>query len=329
MKLDDAIRDYLLHIKHERGLSVNTFKHYQSRLHNLQNWLNENGYPQADIHSLTTPVLRRFMYFMSEKGLRPRSIRGVFHAVRGLCAFLVEMGAMEKNPSQSISMPKLDASQRQTVSEEEIILLMEACERQRSPRQVALCRAVLSVLVYGGLRRAELCDLQVEDFYREERSLLIRSGKGSKSRKVFLCDACVDALQEWLALREKDCTHNFLFAIDRRRRVHNQGIASIVETVKAIAGLNGKENIKPHSLRHACATRLMRNGADLRSIQSFLGHSSLSITAQYLHTDEEQLKNIAHMAAIQPNVPQKTQPTLQQSQQPLRYSRPRRTIIRR
>ena len=118
MKLDDAIGDYLLNIKHERGLSTTTHKNYQARLHNLQNWLNENGYPEAEIASLTTPVLRRYMYWMSEKGLRPRTIRGVFHAVRGLCAFLLEAGAIEKNPSLGISMPKLDASSRQTVNDD-------------------------------------------------------------------------------------------------------------------------------------------------------------------------------------------------------------------
>jgi site-specific recombinase XerD len=320
MKLDDAIQDYLRHIRYERGLAKLTFKHYQARLHALQRWLAENGYPDATLDALTTPTLRRYLYSLSSRGLRPRTVRGVFNAIRGVCEFLVDAGGLESNPAASIKLPKMDAVQRQLVSDEEIKALLEACERQHKARQVALSRAVISVLVYAGLRRTETCDLKVDDFDPKEGSLLVRCGKGSKSRRVFLCEACITALREWLAVREPDCKHDFLFAIDRNRRVHNQGISSLVETVKAIAGFGGRENIKPHSLRHACATRLLRNGADLRSIQAFLGHTSVVVTAQYLHTDEEQLKNVAGMAGIQAKTLPRKEPTT---------DRPKRGLIRR
>lgn len=305
MKLDTTLSDFLLYLKHEQGATLTTFKQYQSYLHHFLNWIETNGYPDADLSAFHTASLRRFLYYLSEKGLRPRTVRGYFHPLRSFGVFLVREGHLEENPAASVTLPKLDAAQRKTVSDEEIRLLMAACERQRNPARVALCRAVLAVLVYGGLRRQELCDLHLTDADIEEKALLVRCGKGKKSRRIFVCDDCIAALQEWIALRPKDCKHPYLFALDRNRRVHHAGIASIVEEVKAIAGLSGHEGIKPHSLRHAAATRLMRNGADLKTISAFLGHSDLRTTNVYLHTDEERLRDVRELTALRPQKPQR------------------------
>lgn len=320
MLLSNAIIDYVAYIRHEKGLSKLTVLHYQSNLRALLRWLKESGFgdePEVDV--LTLPTLRRYLYQMSARRLRPRSINTAFHGVRGLCVFLVENGAITENPTTKLIMPKKDAVERRTVSEEEIALLLEACERQPNPRQIALYRALLSVLVYGGLRRAEVCDLHVDDVNLKEGSILIRQGKGKKSRKVFVCTDCIAAMREWLAVRESDTKHDYLFALDRLRRVHNQGIATLVNNLKATAGLRDHTNIVPHALRHACATRLMQNGADLRSIQSFLGHSSLTVTALYLHTSEEQLRNIAELGALKPRTDNPSVP----------HTKPEKTGVRR
>lgn len=299
MQLSSAIIDYIAFIRHEKGLSKLTVLHYQSNLRALLRWVMVNGFgtePEVDV--LTLPTLRRYLYQMSGRGLRPRSINTAFHGVRGLCLFLVENGALTENPTSKLTMPKKDAVERRTVTDEEITLLLDACERQPNSRQIALYRALLSVLVYAGLRRAEVCDLHVDDVNLKEGSILVRQGKGGKSRRVFVCADCIAAVRDWLAVREPDTKHEYLFALDRLRRVHNQGIATLINTLKSTAGLRDHTNILPHALRHACATRLLRNGADLRSIQSFLGHSSLTVTAIYLHTSEEQLRNIAELGAL-------------------------------
>lgn len=299
MRLHDAVSDYLLHIRHEQGVSRTTFFTYQQWLHRLLKWYAENGYPEPTKRDFNTATLRRYLYHLSGKGLRPRTIRGAFHPIRGLSVFLVEHGALEENPAASIGLPKKDAARRLTVSREEVLRLFDACERQPKPRQIALSRALLSVLVFGGLRRQELCDLHTTDFSPEDGSLLVRSGKGSKSRKVFLPADGIAALNEWLAQRG-ECRELFLFMLDVRRRVHHGGIASILETLKAIAGLTGNDAIKPHSLRHFAATNLLQNGADIRAVQQFLGHSLLTTTAAYVHCDEERLRSIAHLAALIP-----------------------------
>ena len=298
MLLSDGIKDYLLFLQHEQGAAKTTLKAYRARLHNLTAWLASNGYPDPTLETFATPILRRYLYSLSGRGLRPRTIRGFFNAIRSLGQFLVTQGAMTENPSLAVGLPKKDAAQRETVSEEELRELLQACERQRNPRQVALSRVVLAVLIYTGLRRAECLALRVSDADVKEKTLLVRSGKGGKSRKIYLCAECVTALSEWLAVRPVDCKHDWLFAYDRNRRINDMGLRTLIEAVKATAGYAGRENIKPHSLRHAAATRLMRNGADMKSIQTFLGHSMLQTTAVYLHTDEERLRDIAPMASL-------------------------------
>ena len=186
MYLSELTTDYLRYVLHERGLSHNTHKGYQSQLRHFLRWLEGNGYPQPTADCLTLPVLRRFLYYLAGKNLRPRSILSYFDPIDGLCAFLVENGLLTENRTKALTLPKKDAAQRLTVSNEEVTGLLQAVERERSPRKMALNRAVLNVLIFGALRRAELCDLHVDDIDLKEKSLLVRSGKGSKSRTIYL-----------------------------------------------------------------------------------------------------------------------------------------------
>lgn len=300
MKLSDCIADYLNNIRYERGLAKTTCLHYQCWLRAFTEWMDANGYPDADLTAFCTPVLRRYQYDKAKSGVRPRTIHSAFHALRGLAVFLVETGALTENPTASLHLPKKDAAVRLTVTDEQVAALFEACERQRTSRQIALSRAVLAVLCYGGLRRSEACDLLVADVNLSDRSVLVRSGKGSKSRKVFVCAAAIDALREWLAVRERDCVGNYLLMYDRGRRLHYDGIATLIETVKCTAGLRDNKAVKPHSLRHWAATNLLRAGANLRDVQAYLGHSSVTVTATYLHSSEEQLRGVAELTALRP-----------------------------
>lgn len=304
MKLSDCITDYLRYLRYEQGVTASTLKTYGAALRRYLRWLEtEGGYPAPGLEAFSTPVLRRFAYYLGGQGLRPRTIRGVFHGLIGLGQFLVTNGALSENPAKGVGMPKKDAAQRLTVTEEQVRLLFDACERQRSARKVAFSRAIIAVFVYGGLRRSECLDLKVDDLDTKEGSLLVRQGKGQKSRRVFLCEEGVTALREWLTQRPQNCRHDWLFALDANRRLHHDGLRHLVETLAAIAGMKGNEAVKPHTLRHFCATNLSRSGADIRSIQAFLGHSMLQTTALYLHADEERLRDIRELTALQPQKP--------------------------
>ena len=170
MKLSDAVTDFLRFLQHEQGASKQTCICYKSYLTSLLEWYQENGYPDPALSDLNTASLRRYLYHCAERGLRPRTLRGRFHPIKALAVFLVNNGAIKENPTTALTLPKLDAAERLTVSDAEVSALLEACERQRNAFRIALCRAVLSVLVFSGLRRQECLDLRVSDFHAESQS---------------------------------------------------------------------------------------------------------------------------------------------------------------
>lgn len=309
MLLRDAMQDYVNCITHERGLArKTTCTGYASYLRAFLEWMQQNGYEEPCVADFTTPCLRRYQYHLSNNGLRPRSIRGRFHPIVGLGEFLIENGALESNPAKSLTLPKKDAALRLLVTDEEVTLLLQGCERQRNPRMIALSRAMLSVLIFAGLRREELLCLHVSDVNFSDGSILVRAGKGQKSRAVYTCEFCMSALKEWMAFRPQDCKHDYLWTRDKSRRMYESGLVATLEAAKAAAGLADHDNIKPHSLRHNFATRLMNNGAPIKSIQAALGHSQMQTTAIYLHLGEQQAKQIAHLSALPDATPRPQTP---------------------
>lgn len=308
MQLKDAIALYLDHVRYERKLSKTTCKHYASWLHTFTDWLTANGYPDPTLDAFNTLTLRRYQIDKAKAGARPRTILSAFHPLRGMAKWMIANNVIGTDPTKAVQMPKKDAAVRHTLTDADVTALFDACRRQVKPRQQALCRAVLAVLAYGGLRREEACCLLVDDVNVLDKSLLIRSGKGAKSRRVFINTDGVNAIREWLAVREPDTKHTYLFSLDRNRRMHHTGIASLVEALAATAGMADNPAAKPHSLRHWCATNLLRRGATLKDIQVFLGHSSLAVTSAYLHSGEQELRNIAELTGLCPKDTNDQQP---------------------
>lgn len=298
MNFDDAIRAYSDFLMLELHASKSTRLGYQAYLRRFSRFLTERHGTAPQLAEVTTDDVRSYLYRLSREGLRPRTLRGAIYPIRGLFGMAVERQYVSDNPAKAVKLPKKDAAVREAASDEELEQLLAGCERERDPQRRAMLKALLSVLIYGGLRRQEALDLQVGDIDVKKGQLLVRSGKGSKSRAIFPCQACLQAIHGWLAVRPKS-PHPYLFIVDRRRRLGEEGLRRLVEEAKSLADLRDHENIKPHAMRHAAATRLLRNGADLRSIQHFLGHSCLQTTAVYLHTDEQQLQRIAELGGLE------------------------------
>jgi len=324
MVLSEAIRDYREYARHEQGYTPTTLLSYQSWQRNFARWLGENGFPDPPLQDVSGGLIRRYVYARSGRNLRPRTVRSAMNAVRALFAYLVQVGAVSENPALEVRMPKNDAATRLIVSDEDLTKLLAAAERQHSDFYSLRDRAVLSVLIFCGLRRQELLDLAVQDVNLAEASLLVQQGKGKKSRTIFLCEEALLAMREWLAFRARlKCSHDSLFVTENRRPFGEVSLPKMLEEVKAIAGLKGDPRIKPHSIRHAAATRLLRNGADIRSIQAWLGHSQLQTTAIYLHTHEEQVRKIAPLAGIR--APEPPKPLTSEAETRAAYHRRRRT----
>lgn len=306
MLLREAIEDYIRHIEVEKGYSRATIVNYQNRLRYLNNWVAQNGYAEPTLSDLTTPLLRRFLLVLVTKKQRPRTVKGKFAAIADLCKFAIAEGHITDNPTDKITLPKLDAAKRLLINDEQITMLFAACDKVKIPRRQTLSRAVLSILAYAGLRRAECRDLLLGDINLNDKCILIRSGKGAKSRRVFLPDVAVSHLREWVAQRGH-CNHDYLFG-SVARRMHDDGLANLIKDLKLLSGQPENDAIQPHSIRHAYATRRLRNGANIVDISASLGHSgsnALRTTQVYLSTNEEQLRSIAGLSEL----PDNTAPT--------------------
>lgn len=324
MLLSEIVDDYVAFCRVERGLTIKTTKSICSWCRYYAKWLSSNGTTEPSLDDFTTFNLRKYLYYLHSLNYRPRTIRGAMIALRGLGTYLVEHKVLKENPVLAVRLPKLDAARREVVSTEEVVALMDACEKQADPFRVALSRAVLSVFVYCGLRRQECLDLKVEDVNLRERSITVRQGKGRKSRTVYPHESCLTALREWMRARPVEFKQDWLFCFDRSKRVHHSGLKVMLRQIKAIAGLGEAPHILPHSIRHWCATNLLRNGADLRSIQAFLGHASLNTTSIYLHTNEAALRDLAQFSGIRPT--SAAPPTLSERAGPSRNREHRRRI---
>jgi site-specific recombinase XerD len=324
MVLSEAIADFRTYARAELGRTTSTCYCYTSWQNNFARWLAEQGLPDPPIQEITAALVRRYSYHLTGKNDRPRTIRGALHAIRALFDYLVQFGAVSGNPAKEVRLPKKDAATRLLVTDEDLIALLQATEKQASDFRCVRDRAVLSVLIFCGLRRQEFLDLRVGSVNLADQSLLVQQGKGQKSRTIYLCDEALAALREWLGIRQKHrCSHDYLFITPDHRHFGDTTLTRMLEEIKAIAGMKGDPRIKPHSIRHAAATRLLRNGADIRSIQAWLGHSQLQTTAIYLHTDEQQVRKIAPLAGLRPVEPEK--PTLPESEKRSAFHRRRRS----
>ncbi len=241
MQLSDYCADYVAYLRHEQRAAKTTLTCYQCGLNGFLRWMQANGYDKPSLFDFNANTLRRYLHFLSGQGLRPRTLRGRFHPLRGLGSFLVAHGTLKANPAATIVLPRKDPAIRLTVSEEEVRRLLEACQRIHPPQRAALCHAMLATLIFAGTRRQETLDLKVGDIDTEEGFLLVRHGKGDKPRKIYLPDEAVAAIKEWLCLRPSSALP-WLFLLDKGRRVGQDGLANIVEEVKAVAGLAGVPN---------------------------------------------------------------------------------------
>jgi integrase/recombinase XerC len=299
MVLSDAIAEYWEYAQGEEGHTKATLFTYRGWLKNFGKWLEGQGFSDPEVSEITTNLIRRYSYSLTGRKLRPRTIRGALHAIRALFGFLVTVGILSQDPSREVKLPKKDAAVRRTLDDQVLTDLLDAARNQASDFKSVRDFCVLSVLIYTGIRRTELLDLEVSHVDLSNATLLVQQGKGQKSRTIPLCPEALAALREWLPLRERvKAAHSYLFLSLGRRRLGERGLAGLVSEVKAAAGYKNDPRIQPHSIRHRCATRLSQKGADLRSIQDWLGHSKLETTAVYLHTDEERLRQISALASL-------------------------------
>ena len=284
---DDVLKDFLGYCQHEKNLAPRTIRAYRYWNEVFGRWADADNTSSDFNLRFTTPVQRRWLYQLSKDGKRPRTIHNAACSLRALGDFAVEHGIISANPARALVLPKKDAASRPVVSDQEAAALLAATEKQTSGKLVARDRALISTLIFCGVRRQELLDIRCQDVSPDCKTVLIASGKGRKSRTVYPNESCRTALAEWVRERKKIQTqHDYLWAYDCKRRLGDNGLRHLIEETAARAGFVGQDNIKPHAMRRGYATRLLAQGCDLRSLSASLGHSSPSVTLIYTFDKE-------------------------------------------
>ncbi|MBA1154893.1 site-specific tyrosine recombinase XerD [Microvirga mediterraneensis] len=282
----------------ERGASKNTLDAYRRDLDDYLAYLKETG-GQPD--NATSAAIRGFMASLEERGLKASSAARRLSAVRQFHKFLYVEGYTPADPTAAVSAPKRGRVLPKVLSVAEVDRLLQvAYEGVRHPEaapadrlRAARMACLLELLYATGLRVSELIALPSSAARTRDRFLVVR-GKGAKERLVPLTDAARDAARAYLALLEeqKKAVGPWLFPADSETgHLTRQAFARDLKALAGAAGLRA-DKVSPHVLRHAFASHLLQNGADLRVVQELLGHSDISTTQIYTHVLDERLKSM-------------------------------------
>jgi site-specific recombinase XerD len=297
MNLTDLLPAYSEHLRNTaaRNTAISYVCHVRYYLRTLPY--------DATLSDLSARALAAFISRLGDNH-RPRTVAVHLAALRSFCDFLVGTGAISVNPAAKIKAPRLDLPRRETPTAAQVWAMFDATDRIHHAYRRHLARAVVSVLAYGALRRSELLALHLGDVDMAADCLYVRHGKGNRARIVHPGAECMRAIEDYLRLRP-DCHLTHLFLLRKGFYVGDDGLRTLLCEIAAIAGLPGCKALLPHGLRHFCATNLLRNGADIEDIREFLGHADVTVTAVYLHSGMDRMRNVV---AAMTTIPRPTPP---------------------
>jgi integrase/recombinase XerD len=295
---DEALVELFLDmLAAERGAGKNTLDAYRNDLADLTAHLRAAG---KTIAAAGTNDLRGFLSALAERGFKASSLARRLSAVRQLYRFLYAEGKRSDDPAAVLEGPKRGRTLPKVLSIAEVDALlaqarkeMEDAEQPQAKRlRAARLLSLLEVVYATGLRVSELVALPASAAKRDQRMLVVR-GKGGKERLVPLNQAAKRAMDDYLKLRaeaERDAESKWLFpSFGAQGHLTRQHFARELKILAAACGI-APARLSPHVLRHAFASHLLHNGADLHVVQTLLGHADISTTQIYTHVLEERLK---------------------------------------
>lgn len=259
--------------------SRHTIDAYTADLRQFLEFLTPPELEPPEPRAIDVLILREWLAGLYRDQLAAVTIRRKLAAVRGLFKFLLREGLVTVNAGRLVRTPKAPQKLPDVMTAEQTNALLDGVASQKIERPFPVRDRALFELLYGcGLRISELSGLNLEDIDRGEGWLRVR-GKGRKERQVPLPGKAAEALGRYLAERPVVREERAVFLNHRRRRLTDRGMRGIVKLYATF--LAGDSSIHPHSFRHAYATHLLADGADLRAIQELLGHARLSTTQKY------------------------------------------------
>lgn len=281
------IRKYQQYLKLEKSLSPNTLDAYETDLEKLLRFLEGEKKGVLDV---TLDDLQRFASGLHDIGIHPRSQARILSGIKSFFHFLVMADYLEGDPSELLEGPKIGFKLPEVLTIEEIDRIIDAVDLSKNEGQRN--RAILETLYSCGLRVSELCNLKISDLYLAEGFIKVE-GKGSKQRLVPISPRAIKEIEHWFIDRNqgkiKSGFEDYVFLARWGNNISRIMVFHMIKELAEKAGI--KKNISPHTFRHSFATHLLEGGANLRAIQSMLGHESIATTEIYTHIDRNTLRS--------------------------------------
>lgn len=287
-KIDRDIKNYLITVEVEKGLAQNTIISYKQELEKLKKYLKKK---EINHLSLSEQQCINFLKSEAYKGQSPSTQSHLISVLRGFYTYLVSEDLMDFNPISNISLPKKWKTLPKYMTMDEINNLLNIPDLKK-PLGIR-DKAMLELMYATGLRISELINLKQENLYIEENFLRV-IGKGNKERVIPFGEEAKKSIQNYFnesrSFLLKKKMSDFVFINRQGNKLSRQGLWKIIKGYGKKIGIEAK--MTPHVLRHSFATHMVEKGADLRSVQIMLGHSSISTTEIYTHVARDKVKKV-------------------------------------
>ena len=289
--MEKQIKSFLDFLKTEKKMSLNTLQSYERDVNQFIKYLNDN---KLNYSKLTQDDIKDYLNHLQEIGKKTSSVSRSLASIRCFYQYAVKNKKAKTNPTENVQAPKVEKHAPSILSSQEIELLLN------QPKDVDLKgirdKAMLEFAYATGMRVTEIISLNIEDVNLMEGTVVCKTA--TKNRTIPLGKLSLKALEEYIQearpvlIRDED--EQALFVNINGGRLTRQGFWKIIKYYKEQAHIT--KEITPHVLRHSFATHLLQNGADLKSIQTMLGHSDISSTQVYMQFQDDSIKNIYRKA---------------------------------
>ena len=289
--MEKQINNFLEFLKNDKKLSENTLQSYKRDIVQYEEYISTK-----DINYLSTETedINGYLKFLQKNNKKSSTVSRSLASIRSFYQYLIRVKLISSDPTDGIQSPKIEKKAPSVLSSQEVELLLEqpSSEDLKGMRD----KAMLEFAYATGMRVTEIISLNIDDINLEQGFAVCKNG--SKQRNIPLGTMSLKALKEYVEKARpiiiKDDSVTALFVNTNGRRLTRQGFWKIVKYYKEQAHIS--KDITPHVLRHSFATHLLQNGADLKAIQTMLGHSDISSTQVYMQFQDESIKNIYRKA---------------------------------
>jgi len=279
------IDQYCNNISFKKGLTKNTILAYKSDLKIFLTWLDDN---KEKFSNADRVIINNYLAYRLDNSASLSTIQRIITCIKSFYSFLFENNIIKYNPAQLIENPKKRRKLPTIITESEVMKLLDSPDVKTNKGLRDKC--ILELLYSSGLRISELLSIKINQISKEKKFLKIK-GKGNKERLVPIGSSAMNLLIVYLDTYRSSIknTNNIdiLFINENGSIISRQACWEMIQRYASISLIDKK--ISPHNLRHAFATHLLNNGADLRTVQMLLGHASLSTTQIYTHIAKERL----------------------------------------